>query len=417
MKSSRSKMVQTCLEKPLCRWSLDVASSLDPEHLLAVVGFQQEQVRLVLPDSAQTVVQSQQLGTGHALQQAFRALEKSFSGAVMVLYGDTPLIRAETLRQLLDSLQGNEMAMLTSFVQNPRGYGRIIRDNSGLLCGVVEEKEATLEQRAIAEINSGIYVFRTDFLLKHLFKLTNNNYQQEYYLTDLVACAAGSVATVLVDEAETLGVNDYTQLAYAESVLRQRINTHWMRQGVQMVDPVSTYIGPDVTIEPDTFIEPGVQISGKTRIETGARIKAYSVIEESEIGAGTQVGPFAHLRSGSRLGEKCKIGNFVETKKASFKKGSKVNHLAYIGDAEVGEFCNIGAGTITCNYDGTRKHSIQVEDGVFVGSNSTLIAPVKLGKGSYVGAGSVVTQDVPAQALALGRARQVNKEGRMKKNN
>lgn len=411
MKSARSKMLQDLLGKPLCRWSIDLAQQLSPEHCLTVLGYQKDEVQKVLPPTVSGVYQEQQLGTGHAVQVAFKELS-NFSGRVLVLYGDTPLLKFETLQKLLTVSSNSKIAMLTAKAENPFGYGRIVRDDSGKIQKIVEEKDASDAERRISEINPGIYVFDAQFLRDKLFNLKSNNQQKEFYLTDLVALAAGSVESVEVSEQEILGVNDYVQLAQVGRILQRRINEHWMRQGVQMLDFKTTYVGPEVELAPDVLLEQGVILRGKCQIASGARIKAYSVLEDSQVGTGCQIGPFAHLRPETVLEENCKIGNFVEVKKSHFKKNSKANHLAYIGDASVGHSCNIGAGTITCNYDGVKKHKTQIDDHVFVGSNSTLIAPVHLEEGSYVGAGSVINRDVPKNSLAIGRGRQENKDAR-----
>ncbi|MES2504926.1 MAG: bifunctional UDP-N-acetylglucosamine diphosphorylase/glucosamine-1-phosphate N-acetyltransferase GlmU [Myxococcota bacterium] len=407
MKSMRSKMLHEIAGKPLCLWSLDLANDLGARPVIPVLGYQKESVAAVL--NMPHVIQEQQLGTGHAVQVAFQTIH-NFKGRVLVLYGDTPLLKHETLQKLIDLQKQThaQIAMLTSHVKLPHGYGRIVRQGSAIK-QIVEERDATPDEQKITEINPGIYVFDAEFLRKHLSDLNANNQKHEYYLTDLIALSEKPIASIEVAEEEILGVNDLVQLAKAERILRRRINEHWMRQGVQMLDYKTTYIDIQTKLSADVILEEGVVLRGACEIASGVRIGAYSVLQDAIVGSGCQVGPFARLRPQTVLGENCKIGNFVEVKKSTFGKGSKANHLAYIGDAEIGERCNVGAGTITCNYDGVKKHQTKMDDGVFVGSNSTLIAPLHLHEGAYIGAGSVINQDVPAGSLGLGRSRQENK--------
>ena len=414
MKSTRSKMLYELAGKPLCLWSLNLAQELQAKPVLAILGYQREEVAEILPKLSTSVFQEKQLGTGHAVQVAFEKLG-DFKGRVLVLYGDTPLLKLETLQSLISLSRDSDIAMLTAKVRNPFGYGRIIRDHAGEIKHIIEERDASDKQKEISEINPGIYVFDSGFLAQNLYKLQANNQKGEYYLTDLIAMTQKPIAFLEVPEESILGVNDLEQLAQAERILRRRINAHWMREGVQMLDHHTTSIDVQVKLDKEVILEEGVILRGACKIASGVRIGAYSVLENAQVGTGCQVGPFARLRSETILDSNCKIGNFVEVKKSHFKKGSKANHLAYIGDAKIGEACNIGAGTITCNYDGVRKHKTQIGDQVFVGSNSTLIAPVHLAEGSYIAAGSVINQDVPKDALGIGRGRQVNKEGLAKK--
>lgn len=411
MKSTRSKMLHEVAGKPLCRWSLDLAAELQAKPIIAVLGYQRDLVSKVIDLSVTTVFQEQQLGTGHAVQVAFEKLT-NFKGRVLVLYGDTPLLRLETLQKLCELSPDAQISMLTSPVKNSFGYGRIIRDKKGQIEQIIEEKDASDQQKDIGEINPGIYLFEAEFLRKNLSKLKPNNQKGEYYLTDLIALSEKPISSLEVPEEEILGVNDLVQMAKAERILRRRINEHWMREGVLMLDYKTTYIDTQVILEKDVVLEQGVILRGSCQIASGVRIGAYSLLEDAQVGSGCQVGPFARLRPETVLEENCKIGNFVEVKKSHFKKGSKANHLAYIGDTEVGESCNIGAGTITCNYDGVNKHKTQIDNRVFVGSNSTLIAPVHLEEGSYIAAGSVITQDVPRNNLAIARGRQENKNAK-----
>lgn len=411
MKTERSKMLQEVAGKPLCLWSLDLAASLGAKPIVAVLGYQRDQVQQVIGKSVTCVTQEQQLGTGHAVQVAFKRLD-NFKGCVLILYGDTPLVKLETLQNLVDLSAHGSVAMLTARVRQPFGYGRIVRDGLGHIQKIVEERDATEAQREINEINPGIYVFEAEFLRKNLGALQANNQKREYYLTDLIELSEDPIISLEVSEEEILGVNDLVQMAKVDRILRRRINEKWMREGVEMLDYKTTYIDAQVTLAPNVVLEQGVILRGACKIASGTRIGAYSVLQDTLVGPNCQIGPFARLRPGSILEENCKIGNFVEIKKSHFKKNSKANHLAYIGDTEVGEACNIGAGTITCNYDGVNKHKTQIDDRVFVGSNTTLIAPVHLHEGSYIGAGSVINKDVPKGSLAIGRGRQENKDAK-----
>ncbi len=418
MKTSKPKVLHEASGKPLCAWSLDLARELGATSITAVLGHQRELVASELAlrygSQVQVAIQDKQLGTGHAVQAAFKSLPAS--NRVLVLYGDTPLMRLNTLAQLCaKQLESRaEIAMLTAHVKNPTGYGRMIRED-GKICAIVEERNASAEQKAITEVNPGIYVFDYAFLKENLDLLKANPPNGEYYLTDLIAMASKPIASIEAPEEEIMGVNDLVQLARADKILRQRINEFWMLEGVEMLDPDSIYIDADVKLAPGVVLEQGVILKGHCQIGAGSRIAAYSVLHDVQVGPNCHIGPFARLRPETELAADCKIGNFVEVKKSSFGAGSKANHLAYIGDAEIGEGCNVGAGTITCNYDGVQKHKTQLDDGVFVGSNTTLVAPVHLKKDAYIGAGSVITKDVPSGALGLGRARQENKEGWVKK--
>jgi bifunctional UDP-N-acetylglucosamine pyrophosphorylase/glucosamine-1-phosphate N-acetyltransferase len=356
------------------------------------------------------------------------------SGTVVLLSGDVPLLRPETLATLVNvHAERNAAAtVLTAVVDDPSGYGRIVRDAGGRISAIVEHKDATAEQRAIAEINSGIYAFALEPLFGALREVGASNAQGEYYLPDLVSIyrARGlTVETALApDPTEILGVNSRKELANVTSILQQRTNDALMESGVTMVDPATTWVGPDVAIGADTTLHPGVYLEGTTtigrgcvihsgvrivdsRIDDDVTINNFCVIVESHVARGARLGPFAHIRPQSEVGEEAHIGNFVELKKTTLGKGSKANHLAYLGDATIGERVNVGAGTITCNYDGVNKHPTIIEDGAFIGSDSQLIAPVRVGKGAYVAAGSSITEDVPADALGIARGKQVNREG------
>jgi len=434
MKSGLAKVLHPLLGSPLVDYPLKVAESLKPEKIVVVVGVQGDQVKDALSRrGVEFALQKEQKGTGHAVQAALPKL-KGFKGDVFVLYGDSPLYRSATAKELVKVHRRKKAAvtLLTAVTDDPTGYGRIIRDGAGNVMSIVEEKDCTEEQRKIKEVNPGLYCYDIDFLRKGLPKLKNNNKQGEYYLTDLAGMAALDhklVASSTVDDGrEVHGVNSLAELARAGAILRQRISGEHALAGVTIEDPENTFIEPGVTIGKETVIEPGVRLAGETKIgpsaviemncriedsdiAAGARIKAGSVIEESKVGKNAQVGPMAHLRPGSDIGEDCRIGNFVETKKAKIGKGSKASHLSYIGDAEIGKGVNIGCGFITCNYDGVNKFKTVIEDDVFVGSDSQTVAPVKIGKGAYIGSGSTITEDVPPGSLALTRAPLTIKEG------
>jgi bifunctional UDP-N-acetylglucosamine pyrophosphorylase/glucosamine-1-phosphate N-acetyltransferase len=373
----------------------------------------------------------EQLGTGHAVQQAMPLLA-GWKGPVLIQYGDAPVLRGQTLAALVSAQAASDspLAIITANFVDPTGYGRILRDAGGRVLRVVEQKDCTPAERAIIEGNAGIYAVDAEFLGKGVSSLDTKNAQKELYLTDLVeqAARAHSVPTVVADEGEIQGVNDRVQLAEVDRVLRRRLCEEHMRAGVTLRAPEATFIDRGVKIGKDTVISSGVELRGRTTIGAGCVIEAgcvfthaelgdgvhakpYTVITESKVGARAQLGPFAHLRPGSELAEDVHVGNFVETKKARLGKGSKANHLAYLGDAVIGEKCNVGAGTITCNYDGFNKDLTILEDGVFIGSDTQLVAPVRVGKDAIVAAGTTVTRDVPAGALALTRVEQVNKEG------
>jgi len=383
-------------------------------------------------------MQQEQLGTGHAVACALDSLA-GFRGTVLILCGDTPLLRPETLEKLLLTHRDSqaELTVLTALLDAPYGYGRVIRDDTGQVARIVEQKDADSDQQAINEINSGIYCVDADFLRDGIRSIGNDNSQREYYLTDLVTIAVsrGLVcqATPTFDSNEIMGVNDRSQLADAARILRRRINREHLLSGVTMSDPEQTYIDHGVTIGTDTVIQHGCNIGTGTvigayceieqgvsifgcRIGNGCHIKSGSVLEDSELGESVSVGPMAHLRPGTVLGGNVKIGNFVETKKITMGANSKASHLTYLGDAEIGRDVNIGCGTITCNYDGVNKHRTVIGDDVFIGSDVQLVAPVSVGRNSLVAAGTTVTTNVPADSLAIARVPQVNKVGwRLKK--
>lgn len=436
LKSRRPKVLHEIGGKPLLSHVIAAASRIvAPADIFAVVGHQAATVRSAVADTGvHFVEQTEQRGTGHAIQCA----RPSIAGYenILVLSGDVPLIRPETLQQLWQFHQAQQAAMtiLTAAPEDPTGYGRVLRKAPGSpeVEAIIEQKALTPDQQSLREINSGIYAFKTAPLLAHLDRLTANNAHGELYLTDMAGLlgAAGerAVAIEAAETTEVLGANTIAELVGLDATLRAATANRLMASGVTIFRPDTCVIDADVEIAPDTVIEPFVQLLGRTRIGSDCRIRSYSVIEnctlgdrillrqscilaESTVADGARIGPFAHLRPGSDIGEDAHVGNFVETKKARLGKGAKANHLTYLGDAEVGEGTNIGAGVITCNYDGVHKHKTQIGKGVFVGSDSTLVAPVSIEDGAYIGAGSCITKDVPSGALAVGRARQVTMEG------
>jgi bifunctional UDP-N-acetylglucosamine pyrophosphorylase/glucosamine-1-phosphate N-acetyltransferase len=428
MKSAQPKVVHPVAGRPMVTFPVDRARQLGCQPTVLVVGHGAEAVQALLADHPVSfAVQDEQLGTGHALLCARQALQ-GFAGTLLLLCGDVPLLRDETLEQLIAEHEKNHAAVtvLTAQLAEPFGYGRVLREGDEVL-GIVEEKDASREQKLIREINTGIYAFEAPFVFEALSGVGCENAQREYYLTDVLAAARSAGrrvgAVVLEDADEAMGINDRVQLAQASTVMRRRINERLMREGVTLVDPEQTYIEPQVEIGADTLIYPGVCLGGATRIGSGClieaqvtirdcrlddniHVKAGSVLEGSQIGPETAIGPMAHLRPGTVLAGHNKIGNFVETKKSYIGLGSKASHLTYIGDAELGANVNIGCGTITCNYDGVNKHKTIIEDDVFVGSDTQFVAPVRIGRNSLIGAGSTITKDVPANALALSRSEQ-----------
>ena len=439
MRSRRAKVLHELGGRPLVRFPLDALATLEPDRVVLVVGHQADDVRSAVADARlrdlRIAVQAEQRGTGHAVASAAEAYA-GFTGDVLILYGDVPLVRPATLRALLDEhrLQKADLTLVTMSFADPTGYGRIIRDEEGRVTGIVEERDATDTQRAITEVNPGLYAVRSEVLFPLLDELTPANAQGELYLTDLVALAArdgGRVASVQTGTAdEVAGVNTRADLARMEAILKSALVERWMAAGVTFEDPATAWIGPEVTIGADTVIGPNVQLRGRTRIGTGCRVDGTAylvdatlgdrvhllfacVVEQEEIGDDARVGPFARLRPGTRLAERVHIGNFVETKQAALGPGAKANHLTYLGDCEVGADTNVGAGTITCNYDGStgKKSRTTIGARVQIGSDTQLVAPVTVGDDAYTAAGSVITKDVPPGALGVARERQTNIEG------
>ena len=435
MKSTLPKVLHPIAGRTMVERVLRTSASLDPATTTLIVGHQASIVRERLAAGhphLQIAVQEPQRGTAHALQQAEPVLAGR-TGTVVLLSGDAPLLSANTLRRLVEAHRAATAAatVVTAVVDRPYGYGRIVRKH-GRIARIIEERDASPTERQLHEINSGIYAFDLEPLFDALRSIASHNAQGEYYLTDLVGIYRRRklpVETLVVDNPQEIrGINSRSELAEVSTLVRQNKNEELMAAGVTIVDPATTYIDPDVEIGADTVIHPGVVIEGQTRIGGACEIQAYVRIRDSEIadrvtinnfclivGArvanGVSIGPFAHLRPDTAVGEGAKIGNFVELKKTTLGPGSKVNHLSYLGDATVGAKVNVGAGTITCNYDGTKKSETVIEDGAFIGSDTQLIAPVRVGKGAYVAAGSSITEDVPAGSLGIARGRQSNVEG------
>jgi bifunctional UDP-N-acetylglucosamine pyrophosphorylase/glucosamine-1-phosphate N-acetyltransferase len=427
MKSNLPKVVHKAAGKPLVAHVVDAVQAAGIKDIVVVVGHGREHVEKVFTDDGvQLVVQEEQLGTGHALQQAQEQVDPA--STVLVLAGDIPLLRPSTLKALLDYHQQGqaEATVLTTHLEQPTGYGRVLRDEQGYFARIVEEKDASPEEKSINEINSGIYCFQAGSVFRVLQQLRPANAQGEYYLTDVLEILKSEGHRVQVmaaaDSEEIHGVNDRIQLAQAEKILRRRKNDQLMRDGVTLVEPDSIMIDSQVTIGRDTVVMPFTLIQGKTIIGEGCEIGPWTNINDSTIGDRVVIessrvkeaqisddcviGPYAYLRPGAQLETQVKVGDFVEIKQSTIGSGSKIPHLSYVGDALVGRQVNIGAGTITCNYDGQHKHQTILEDHVFIGSNTNLVAPVRIGESSVTGAGSTITRDVPAQSLAVERADQ-----------
>ncbi len=429
MKSKVPKVLHKVLDKTMVDYVIDASYEAGADDICVVVGHQSAMVKAMIGTRVKFALQKEQLGTGHAVMQAGDFIK---DGNILVLCGDTPLITAETIKELneLHNKENNDVTVVSMLVDNPTGYGRIVREDNDF-ARIVEQKDATEEQKKIKEVNSGVYIFRAEALNDAFSKLTNNNSQGEYYLTDtleIIKNGGGRVDVMVASDAdEFLGVNSKLQLAQATEVMKMRINTEHMFNGVTIMNPESTYIGKDVKIEPDTIIYPGCMIEGKTEIGTDCLIGPNCRIQSSVIHNGviiqssfliqaevdnyTTVGPFAYLRPNSKIGEHVRIGDFVEVKNSTIDDGTKVSHLTYVGDSDVGKCVNFGCGTVTVNYDGKNKFRCKIGDNVFIGCNSNLVAPVEIGDNAYTAAGSTITKDVPEGSLAIARSRQDNKEG------
>ena len=433
MRSKTIKLLHPVWGRPMVAWVLDAVDALDPGRVVVVLGHQADRLREALSGHRfEVAIQAEQRGTGHAVMTA-RPLLEGRPGTLLILNGDLPLLTRDTLAGFLARHRENEatLSVLTTRLTRPDGYGRIVREGTGVR-RVVEDRDASPDERAIDEINCGVYLVEIPALLSVLDRLGTKNAQGEYYLTDVIEmlAVAGETVQAVVhpDPREVLGVNDRRELAEAMEILGRRKRTQLMADGVTLVAPDRTYIDPRSSVGRDTTVYPDVWIEGdcaigedcvilpnahliNVRVGNGVVIKNHCVIQDSQIDDGAQVGPFAHLRPGTYLSREVKVGNFVETKKAVLGPGSKASHLSYLGDTELGKNVNVGAGTITCNYDGKKKHLTVLEDGVFIGSDTQLVAPVTVGAGAYVGAGSTITEDVPPGALAVSRAKQRNIEG------
>ena len=439
MKSEVVKVLHPILGLPMLSYPIALSlSGIKAEKTIVVVGYQADEIKERFKNSRiQFALQEEQLGTGHAALQAIPFL-KTFAGTALILCGDVPLVKADTLRAFIGAFEESHsiLSVLTTLVEDPFGYGRILRSPEGWLEKIVEEKDASKKERTIREINTGIYCVKVPFLIEGLREIGKDNAQGEYYLTDLVEIARKKglrcSAHIVSDPVEVMGINTRVDLAMAHEVLRLAKLKDLMLSGVTMVDPKTTYVDQTVEVGKDTLLYPNCHLQGRTKIgercilEPNSKvsdsivgndvtIRSNSVIMESNIEEGASIGPFSHLRPLSDVKAKASIGNFVEVKKSVIGKGSKANHLAFIGDSMVGEQVNIGAGTVTCNYDGIEKHQTIIGDRVFVGSNVELVAPVKVGKDSTIGAGSTVTKDVPGGALAISRTKQKNIRGWSKK--
>ncbi|OBQ11338.1 MAG: bifunctional N-acetylglucosamine-1-phosphate uridyltransferase/glucosamine-1-phosphate acetyltransferase [Anabaena sp. LE011-02] len=430
MKSNLPKVLHSLGGKSLVERVIESAEPLLPSRRLVIVGYQSQEVKTAMNaiHGVEFVEQTVQLGTGHAIQQLLPHLE-GYTGDLLILNGDVPLLRTETLNNLLQTHQENQNSctILTAQLSNPQGYGRVFRNSECIVQKIVEDKDCTPTQRENDRVNAGIYCFRWPDLAKFLPQLEANNAQKEYYLTDAVTQVGKVMAVDVEDYQEILGINDRLQLATANDILQRRIKEKWLLAGVTLIDPTSITIDETVELQPDVIIEPQTHLRGKTIIQAGSRIGPGSLIENSELGENvtvlysvvtdsiiqsqTRIGPYAHLRGHAKVGANCRIGNFVELKNTQLGDRTNVSHLSYLGDTTAGTQVNVGAGTITANYDGVKKHRTIIGDRTKTGSNSVLVAPITVGNDVYIAAGSTVTEDVPDDSLVIARSRQVVKPG------
>lgn len=432
MKSKMPKVLHKVCGNPLSKWVIDASKAAGADKVCAVVGHKAETVKEVLGDVCEFALQAEQKGTGHAVMQAIDVIKNS-KGEVVILNGDTPLITAETINKAIEyhKNNGNQATVITAILDDATGYGRIVRDNDGSVLKIVEQKDASEEEKKINEVNSGMYVFDAQSLVYALDKITPNNAQGEYYLTDTleILLSAGKKigGYAISDNDEIRGINDRVQLNEAEKIMQKRINEYHMRNGVTMRNPESVYIEDGVEIGNDTEICQNVTIKSGTKIGSDCVIGSgsmlnravihdgvdvlSSVILESEVDEGTHVGPFAYIRPNCHVGKEVKVGDFVELKNSNIDDGTKISHLTYIGDSDVGKRVNFGCGTVTCNYDGKKKYRTTIGDDCFVGCNTNFVSPINVGDGVYIAAGSTITEDIPENSLSIARARQVNKEG------
>lgn len=429
MKSKVPKVLHKVLDKTMVDYVIDASVEAGAEDICVIVGHQSAMVKAMIGTRVKFALQKEQLGTGHAVMQAGDFIS---DGNILVLCGDTPLIRPETIKELseMHNSGGSDVTVVSMRADDPTGYGRIVRENNAF-AKIVEQKDADEEQKKINEVNTGVYIFKADALKAAFEKLSNNNSQGEYYLTDtleIIKNNGGKVDIMIADDAdEFLGVNSKLQLSQATDIMKKRINEYHMLNGVTIMDPANTYIGIDVKIEPDTIIYPGCMLEGKTEIGTdciigpNCRIQSSiihngvtvqsSFLIQAEVDNYSTVGPFAYLRPNSKIGEHVRIGDFVEIKNSNIDDGTKVSHLTYIGDSDVGKCVNFGCGTVTVNYDGKNKFRCKIGNNVFIGCNSNLVAPVEIEDNAYTAAGSTITKNVPEGSLAIARSRQDNKEG------
>ncbi|PRO64392.1 bifunctional UDP-N-acetylglucosamine diphosphorylase/glucosamine-1-phosphate N-acetyltransferase GlmU [Alkalicoccus urumqiensis] len=437
MKSELYKVLHPVGGKPMVEHVVDQLQNCSVDDIVTIVGHGAERVKDQLGEKSSYALQAEQLGTGHAVMQAESVLSGR-SGTTLVVCGDTPLLTAETLESVLvhHEQSGAKATILTAHADDPSGYGRVLRGDGGQVEKIVEQKDASDEEKRVQEINTGTYCFDNEALFTALQQVGNDNSQGEYYLPDVIEILQKQGEIVAAwqsdDFHETMGVNDRVALSEAEKWFKKRTNTYWMREGVTLIDPEQTYIGADVRIGRDTVLEPGTILSGSVEIGSGCRIGPHteiknsriqddsvirqSVVHDSDVGRRVSIGPFAHLRPETSLGDDVRVGNFVELKKMTMGNKSKASHLSYLGDAEIGSGVNVGCGSITVNYDGKNKFKTTIEDDAFIGCNSNLIAPVTVGSGAYIAAGSTITDDVPKEALGIARERQTNKEGYARKN-
>lgn len=430
MKSKTPKVLHRICGAPMISYVIESSTCISPDEVVLVLG-KNSPVESVVPQRTVIVEQEKPLGTAHAILSAKDAI--SDADSVMILSGDTPLLQPDTLSEMVKTFEGTQSAatILTAGYDDPFGYGRILRGENGRLMGIVEELDASEEQKEIKEVNTGTYLFKTSDLLSALERVSNANAKEEYYLTDCIGVLLNdgkTLSTVRCKDAdETMGINSREQLAHAELIVRQRIRRKWMNEGVTMTDPSSVYIERDVVLSSDVTIFAGTNIQGRSSVGEDSEIGPYSTVIDSKVGRGTKiiysvlreveiadgvnVGPFSYLRPGSFLSNGSKAGTFVEIKNSKIGKGSKVPHLSYIGDAEIGEDVNVGAGSITCNYDGMKKSKTEIDDRAFIGSDTMFVAPVRIGKDAVTGAGSVITEDIPDGALGISRPEQKNIAG------
>ena len=444
MKSERPKVLHEVLGKPMIAYAVGASLEAGAQRVVVVLGHGRDRVRQWLERHMDTervefVIQDNQLGTAHAVYAA-RDYFADAPEYTAIVSGDVPNMDARTLADFVTKT-GHSMfplGLMTAVLDDPAQYGRVLRDVDGDVTGIIEYKDATPEQREVAEINAGFYAVQTEFLARHLPELCEgpaDNAQGEYYLTDLIAVAAdkaGVLGWKIEEHGLVKGVNTRQDLAEANTFAKKRINEHWMDEGVTFLDPECTYVEADVVLSPDVILHPGVHLKGATHVGSGTviedatvidschladnvHVKAHCYLNHARVDSRTKLGPFAHLRPGADVGKECKVGNFVEVKKARLENGVKAGHLSYLGDAHIGKGTNVGAGTITCNYDGENKHRTDIGEGSFIGSNTALVAPVTLGKKVYIGAGSTITDDVPDQSLGIARGRQKNVDGWVRK--